>query len=55
MRSAARLTYEQVQEAMDGRPDELTGPLVDPILTPLYGAFGALLKARAAPASTATA
>ena len=48
MRSAARLTYEQVQEAMDGRPDETTGPLLEPILKPLYGAFGALLKARQA-------
>ncbi len=46
MRSAARLTYEQVQAAQDGAPDDLTGPLVQPILRPLYGAFAALLKAR---------
>ncbi len=46
MRSAARLTYEQVQAAVDGAPDDLTGPLVEPILTPLYGAFQVLLKAR---------
>ena len=46
MRSAARLTYEQVQAAHDGAPDDLTGPLVEPILRPLYGAFAALLKAR---------
>jgi ribonuclease R len=46
MRSAARLTYEQVQAAVDGAPSDLTGPLVDPILKPLYGAFAALLKAR---------
>ncbi|MDB5393410.1 MAG: rnr [Rhodospirillales bacterium] len=46
MRSAARLTYEQVQAAHDGAPDDTTGPLVDPILRPLYGAFAALLKAR---------
>jgi ribonuclease R len=46
MRSAARLTYEQVQAAADGAPSDLTGPLVEPILKPLYGAFTALLKAR---------
>jgi ribonuclease R len=46
MRSAARLTYEQVQAAMDGAPDDVTGALVEPIIRPLYGAFAALLKAR---------
>ena len=46
MRSAARLTYEQVQAAVDGAPDDTTGPLVEPVLKPLYGAFDALLKAR---------
>ncbi|MGB0748480.1 MAG: ribonuclease R [Magnetospiraceae bacterium] len=47
MRSAARLTYEQVQSAMDGAPDDTTGPLVAPILKPLYGAFAALQRDRA--------
>ncbi|BBK36885.1 ribonuclease R [Allostella sp. ATCC 35155] len=47
MRSAARLTYDQVQAAADGRPDEATGPLLEPVIRPLYGVFGALLKARA--------
>jgi len=46
MRSQARLTYEQVQEAHDGRPNELTQPLLKSIIEPLYGAFRALLKAR---------
>ncbi|MBB4267293.1 ribonuclease R [Roseospira visakhapatnamensis] len=46
MRSAARLTYAQVQTAVDGTPDETTGPLVEPLLKPLYGAFGALFAAR---------
>jgi ribonuclease R len=46
MRSAARLTYEQVQAAIDGRSDETTGPLVEPVLRPLYGAYAALDKAR---------
>jgi ribonuclease R len=48
MRSAARLTYEQVQAARDGRPDDLTGPLQEPVIEPLYGAFEALLRAREA-------
>jgi ribonuclease R len=48
MRSAARLTYEQVQAAFDGAPDDQTGPLLEPIIRPLYGAFAALLKARSA-------
>ena len=46
MRSAARLTYEQVQAARDGAPDEATGPLMEAVITPLYGAFQALLAAR---------
>ncbi len=45
MRSAARLTYRQVQAAKDGRPDDTTGPLL-PVIENLYGAYGALLKAR---------
>src|SRR5690625_3828068 len=46
MRSAARLTYEQVQLAQDGHPDEPTRPLRESVIGPLYGAFSALLKAR---------
>ncbi|MBX6424788.1 MAG: ribonuclease R [Variibacter sp.] len=46
MRSRARLSYEQVQAAIDGRPDEVTGPLHKPILEPLYAAYGALKAAR---------
>ena len=46
MRSAARLTYEQVQNARDGRPDDTTAPLLDTVIAPLYGVFEALLKAR---------
>lgn len=48
MRSKARLTYEQVQQAMDGRPDALTEPLLDPVIKPLYGAFRCLMQARTA-------
>ncbi|MEQ9814294.1 MAG: ribonuclease R [Azospirillaceae bacterium] len=46
MRSAARLTYEQVQAAVDGQPDDTTSPLLDPVLKPLYGAYRALDRAR---------
>jgi ribonuclease R len=46
MRSAARLTYEEVQEAIDGRPNATTAALVGPVLKPLYGAYAALDKAR---------
>jgi ribonuclease R len=46
MRSAARLTYSQVQAAADGQPDATTGPLMTAVTMPLYGAFRALLAAR---------
>ncbi|HEY6982952.1 ribonuclease R [Reyranella sp.] len=46
MRSAARLTYARVQRAMDGVPDEETGPLLEAVIKPLYGAFRVLLAAR---------
>jgi ribonuclease R len=46
IRSAARLHYGQVQEAIDGRPDEATQPLVALVLEPLYAAYGALKRAR---------
>lgn len=46
MRSAARLTYDQVQAAHDGRPDDVTGPLLAPVIEPLYGTFHALVRAR---------
>ena len=48
MRSAARLTYEQVQYALDGQTDSTTSPLLDSVLRPLMGAFTSLEKARQA-------
>jgi ribonuclease R len=48
MKSAARLIYEQVQAARDGNPDDVTGPLLEPVIAPLYGAYEALLRGRAA-------
>ena len=46
MRSQARLTYEQVQAAMDGVTDSATAPLLDTVIRPLYGAYACLDKAR---------
>ena len=46
MKSHARLTYDQVQYAMDGRPDATTAPLLEPVIKPLYAAFKCLLGAR---------
>ncbi len=47
MRSAASLTYEEVQAAIDGEPSDRAGPLLDPVIRPLYAAYGALQRARA--------
>jgi len=44
--SAARLTYEQVQKAIDGNVDSTTKPLISESISPLYGAYRALAKAR---------
>ncbi len=46
MRSAARLTYTQVQAARDGGPDDITAPLLEPVIAPLYGAYASLAEAR---------
>jgi ribonuclease R len=46
MRSAAKLNYAQAQAAIDGRPDDLTGPLRGPILKPLYDAYALVKRAR---------
>jgi ribonuclease R len=42
MRSAAKLAYEQAQAAIDGAPDEAAGPLLEPILKPLWAAYHTL-------------
>ena len=46
MRSAAKLSYEQAQAAIDGEPDETTAPLLGPVLKPLWAAYAALKKER---------
>ncbi|WP_439148664.1 ribonuclease R [Sulfitobacter sp.] len=47
MRSPASLHYEEVQDAIDGRPNDRTGPLLEPVLKPIYAAYEALKNARA--------
>ncbi len=47
-RSAARLSYQQVQAAIDGKPDDRTGPLLEPVLLPLWHAYEAMKRAREA-------
>jgi ribonuclease R len=46
MRSAANVSYERVQAAYDGHPDDETGPLLEPVIKPLYGAYFTRLKER---------
>jgi len=46
IRSAARLHYGQVQDAIDGRPDEAAEPLLAMVLDPLYAAYRAVKRAR---------
>lgn len=46
MRSAASLTYEEVQQAQDGHPSARTAPLMARIIAPLYAAYAAATKAR---------
>ncbi|MCK1637644.1 ribonuclease R [Bradyrhizobium sp. 157] len=46
MRSAAKLHYAQAQAAIDGRPDDITDPLLEPILKPLYAAYALVKLAR---------
>ena len=46
MKSQARLTYEQVQAARDGVADDVTAPLMDHVIEPLYAAYAVLDAAR---------
>jgi ribonuclease R len=45
-RSAAKLSYQQAQAAIDGRPDDKTGPLLGPVLNPLWAAYRTMARAR---------
>ena len=46
MKSAAKLSYEEAQAAIDGKPGGKAEELLDSVLKPLWGAYAALTKAR---------
>ena len=46
MKSAAKLAYPQAQAAIDGMPDDKTGPLLDSVLKPLWDAYAILKRGR---------
>jgi ribonuclease R len=46
MRSAAKLSYQRAQAAIDGSLDRETEPLLEPALRPLWRAYEALKRAR---------
>ncbi len=46
IRSAGKLAYEEAQAAIDGKPNDVTGPLLDPVLRPLWAAYAVLAEAR---------
>ena len=46
MRSAAKLSYQEAQAAIDGRPSDKAGPLLEPVLKPLWAAYAAVAAAR---------
>ncbi|NLS03218.1 ribonuclease R [Rhizobium sp. P32RR-XVIII] len=46
MKSAAKLAYSQAQAAIDGKPDDKTGPLLEPILRPLWQAYEIIRRGR---------
>jgi ribonuclease R len=46
IRSAAKLSYQQAQRAIDGWPDDVSGPLLGAVLEPLYVAYRAVKRAR---------
>jgi len=46
MRSAAKLSYEQAQAAIDGYPDDTAGPILEGVLKPLWAAYAVLKRGR---------
>ncbi len=48
MRSAAKLSYEEAQAAIDGRSNAKTEMLLKPVLEPLWRAYAILMKGRKA-------
>ena len=46
MKSAAKLAYPQAQAAIDGAPDDKTGPILDTVLRLLWDAYAVLKRGR---------
>ena len=46
MRSHAKLAYAEAQAAIDGKPSDKAGPLLEPVLKPLWAAYAKLAAAR---------
>ena len=46
MRSAAKLSYQEAQAAIDGNPSERAAPMLEKALKPLWSAYAALSAAR---------
>lgn len=46
MRSHAKLAYSEAQEAIDGKPSDKAGPILETVLKPLWAAYAKLAAAR---------
>ncbi|MCF6101595.1 ribonuclease R [Mesorhizobium muleiense] len=46
MKSAAKLAYRQAQTAIDGAPDDKTGPILDTVMKPLWDAYAVVKRGR---------
>ncbi|MCH9806417.1 MAG: ribonuclease R [Alphaproteobacteria bacterium] len=46
MRSCAKLSYQEAQAAIDGKPSDKAGPILETVLKPLWEAYGKLAAAR---------
>ncbi|AZN99635.1 ribonuclease R [Mesorhizobium sp. M9A.F.Ca.ET.002.03.1.2] len=46
MKSVAKLAYRQAQAAIDGAPDDTTGPILDMVLKPLWDAYAVVKRGR---------
>ncbi|RWN59782.1 ribonuclease R [Mesorhizobium sp.] len=46
MKSAAKLAYRQAQAAIDGAPDDKTGPILDTVMKPLWDAYAVVKRGR---------
>jgi ribonuclease R len=46
MRSHAKVSYQQAQAAIDGRTDDVTAPILETVLRPLWDGYACVRKAR---------